>query len=1043
MFLLRDEGRTITLTTTGVKASVFYQESDGSDLRRAMMETDGDTCPIALARLDSPGYFFLLFLGDVVALSNWYRDNHGIIDHQYRSMLECTRDRQVKFMLDVEFPISASSNRDQIISDTRANIQSCIAEHLYKPLFKSKKAAKQGLRWYECHRPMEDGDIKISFHVFSRDIAMDCIQTAGMVARFLVGKFPAQMMGVDTTIYTRGRILRLPGAWKSATDQAVFTIAADQAATAEVGDAWATDIKTTPVYTAASLMKELKGFGGHTNSRESIFLQLRPYPNSQRVGLLNDHAGEILGKMLTKKKDDVTFSIKISGDGLAFLDATNSFVCVTNPEHVHSSHQGNIVVRLLDMFMMAKCWGGGRGCGCHPLVFDSPAKKIACDIAVLQAVDHREVGIALDDPVILSLFPPSHQDWRRVSTETHQHYLVSRDVLIGCNQDTIAILHKSHLAAYDPPPFPLDARKLLVLLNENWCYQRLGSIDMPVIDPDVAAVMCAKSEQNSITVQMMNYLEGLFHTRGYVVSEDGSLYCPSEKRPHVYDLVLQPSKDGEKDPDAIARFLTHEIETHGDPTYLKLLRHWSPSQFGGFYRKMLSNVGNRFKHVQDYWCYAFTDGILFIPKIITAENADVNTWFETDAEMAAAGRPCVMPIRCFDIKYDRDWTTNADGFHSINKIMDDQGWDQAYKNLVLAMLVGRPVMRWTLGAKGDRAEQNIVLTGTPGCGKSVITNTIKELFPSGTVAELGPRGSTLACKQHLRDSHPTRLIVSTDLNNVTLDFFIKEFDVSDFRKTASGEPVPVSRLHKTQVSEVITSAIILVMNNSTLGWHAADRTQKTIDAINQRIFIVSFEALQCGADHTLEDKAKSDEELASLLVYGLQQYVTEHQKGMTRETFARVERNAINRERMMRESSPLHSYMIMSAEGRSLDKTPILVKTMGKYITPTQLRAVVRDYLATNQPGIKSIPALTMEDIESAIAGAYDTDSRPMIAKPDNSQVQQEINYVCYCGDCFAEGRFKRRSNCDHVNSSRGARPQKVPIGSILNHTLRVVEESY
>jgi hypothetical protein len=673
----------------------------------------------------------------------------------------------------------------------------------------------------------------------------------------------------------------------------------------------------------------------------------------------------------------------------------------------------------------------------HPLIFDSQTDALVFDLAVIQAVDIGELGEQLTDKTILGIFPQEYQDWRVISTD-HHRFLASQDIVIATYRDDVQILNRKTLTSVDVD-LGIDTRSVLVLLNKDWCIDQLAYNTVKELEPGDVAKAIDSNKQNVITMHMIDYMDMLFKVRGIKVNDLGELYAPSKTRRFVYERVDLGSGDSK---DKLVSWLTGEIERHGPPLYRELLRGWAPDKFTGFERKLQTYVGNRVGEIKPEWCYAFKNGIWYMPGEITQENANVNSWFMTEAEMLAAGKPVVQPIREFDIDFNPAWATDPDGFPAMNKIFATQQWNREYIDLVLAVVYGRSILKWTLAAnnKHDRWEVNVILHGKAGAGKSTVLKALTASFPSGTVQELASRGSPLACKQHLLDSHPCRLITARDMNTLSISFFANEFTHSDFRQLASGEPLGVSIMRGVQVSQILTSCMVVAQNNLVVGWLMADRSQAVIESVIRRIFSVYFKYAPAVADDTLENSAMSDEELAPLLCYSMRCYSDMLVAGIDK---AYIDSHPVvkaNREAILVESSPLYSYLrhCIGGGSRHNQDVPLIHKSPGDYITPTELRRAVRIYASKELNGFKQIEMFSPEEIRNAVSKTMvePADKIEVAVRTPSDFVQSPMIY--YCGDCHDDKAFIRRSQCKHANSSRAERSKRVPAGSLLNAKLDI-----
>ena len=284
-------------------------------------------------------------------------------------MLEATRDMAVKAVLDVDYEIKLDADKDEAIAKVRKDIYKLMADGVYKKVLGSKAKAKEGVRFFQCHRPVKNGTMfKISFRVICRDVAFENIQTSGIFIQYLKPSF--EDCHLDMSIYSRDRFLRLPGSWKSNEESAEFEMVPDQVVSSVAADEFATAMFIgedvgIKVWTLEMLEEKLQAkFQRYLKRnvptlRRAALAPVEPGP----ANVLNVLACQALA--IFYGVPEMRFSYQVKDDGFMYLDAVDDITCVVNKARIHSTHQGSIVVNLVDLSGYIKCFG--EDCGLRPL----------------------------------------------------------------------------------------------------------------------------------------------------------------------------------------------------------------------------------------------------------------------------------------------------------------------------------------------------------------------------------------------------------------------------------------------------------------------------------------------------------------------------------------------------------------------------------------------------------------------------------------------------------------------------------------------------
>ena len=177
------------------------------------------------------------------------------------------------FDVDLAEDISLGNDTEALaarIKNVREAVIGAIVRHILVPLLGKDCDFHSGLRIYQCHRPCQrevkdydgkkvvdavTGEVqmepyyKISYHILCRDIACDNVATMNALVLFMLAKVNKDrsdasklvMEAVDTSIYSNGRLFRLPHSWKkSKTETHRFQPISSQKDSELPSDCWAT-----------------------------------------------------------------------------------------------------------------------------------------------------------------------------------------------------------------------------------------------------------------------------------------------------------------------------------------------------------------------------------------------------------------------------------------------------------------------------------------------------------------------------------------------------------------------------------------------------------------------------------------------------------------------------------------------------------------------------------------------------------------------------------------------------------------------------------
>jgi hypothetical protein len=210
-------------------------------------------------------------------------------------------------------------------------------------------------------------------------------------------------------------------------------------------------------------------------------------------------------------------------------------------------------------------------------------------------------------------------------------------------------------------------------------------------------------------------------------AEQGSfIYTPVKMRPSEFPL---------------ASYVIEKIDAHGPDTYRRLLQAWT--SFAEFEKVFHVNSGITTDAIEVSECYGFKNGILSLP---TRRVDNVAGLFKTWGVCRAEAMNPVLPLKVFDVDFDADWATNPEHISGIMTICDTQKWSMELRNRHLAMIIGRPVTRFSLGIDWDEYQMVVLETGAAGSGKSRIIDALSMMVRnrSGVTSrpvEMGPESS--------------------------------------------------------------------------------------------------------------------------------------------------------------------------------------------------------------------------------------------------------------------------------------------------------------
>ena len=964
----------------------------------------------------------------------------------------------------------------------REAVIGAISKHILVPLLGKDYDSQVGLRIYQCHRPAQrevkdydgkkvvdavSGEVqmepyyKISYHILCRDIACDTMATMNALVLFMLAKLNKDgsdasklvIEAVDASIYSNGRLFRLPHSWKkSKTETHRFQPISLQKDSELSSDCWATAnaAACTLKLDMAVLEERLSGFD-EWKKKNGKFLKSA----SGRVANVSKRGGEYLHEAAERvlnehfNKHGVRYLCRLRRADMAVISADQNDFCMMNPAHQHNEPQSDILIDTTSLCMTIHCFG--KDCGTAMLALRSVEDLTVLRLAALSKIPYEVLGEPLADRLLLDLLPASNeQPWRIVRTgdigNFGQTFIVNPEQIISTYGQQLTVLFKEALEDVEETTVPGDTEMIIVLLNRKALFGRIpanGDIDTTMLDGEEAAKII-KAGQNKCAVTIMRYLRQLFSHKGIRAGRDKTLYQRVPETPMLYKPIHIPSAAGKSPSEKLLIWLNKEVNRYAPPCIREIWEHTNRAGKKDIEHYLETFLGEQIENITSEECYSFRNGILFLPRHATAVLID--SYFEDWATMQREGRKPVLPLRHFDADFNPDWAgveTGRQHFPALIRTFESQGFSREFQDHIVALAVGRPMAKWALLERDefDGWQVNVFLYGFPGTGKSAFIKMIKSYVPEGWVQAMNEAGrENLGQLEMYRDSK-CRLIIGEELHAANLSFFETGFSLSAFNAVATGEALPISILHEGQVTEVINSPVICAANDNSPGWMRTNINTLERGSWIRRLLPVPYRHRPVARDETVERDILSDEQSAAALVYSLQRYFDRRQPGgddeLTLEGIRKIPEVAVERTRMFNENSPVHLYFAWLHEGTDTDKPiPRLVPKNGHYVTPRDFSLTVQQFIKENYPNKWSLKKETL-GAEEIMTYVPKVDARFEI-----SYSPTEPNGQSYCMPCFKHGhiRLHEKGGCFHkyCRETRKA----IANGSILNAELRVPDDS-
>lgn len=310
---------TIILTEAGHEASVFREEHEGAPIWRYVNEYDGNLTVCAFTYDTSTAKYYLLFMGTPKDMAEWFHKYYDSILPKYRSALEDTRHAAVNILLDMEMVVDIEEKEDKGKEMTKRAYDKLGV--LYSAFCGRKDKGRAGIKVFESCRP-KDGRYKLSYHMICKGFAVESMEIAGLLVQFAFGE---DTDGLDMSIYTSGRLIRVPGMWKDYSTQACFK---PTYANPSPCDGWVTAFDDK-VYTMDEInAKEMPGWETFMKSREPPAPRISK--SSARIsahGQLNEAATSVLNKY---------FQVSGSTGSQYRCDPLTPFACCNRYNHPSS-----------------------------------------------------------------------------------------------------------------------------------------------------------------------------------------------------------------------------------------------------------------------------------------------------------------------------------------------------------------------------------------------------------------------------------------------------------------------------------------------------------------------------------------------------------------------------------------------------------------------------------------------------------------------------------------------------------------------------------
>lgn len=973
--------------------------------------------------------FFVLFKGTPKELANFMGQHYKHFDHNFKSALEFSRsvmseqreEYHAKLTIDYECIIPNEPNWEDGVPKHRAQIAAHIKTHVYSKMeTKMKdKAIQEDLRFYECHRVLDEERVKVSFHVFARSIVFKNWELMCEVMRAI-----PTLDGIDMSIYGPGRKFRLPGSWKNNVGDLAFEPVDDQVSSTILGDGWISVCSTENVLDRDFVLDK---FPSTKRRIVNSMTPVLPIKRAKRIKIANglgDAATKILNERYSQNTKHV-FDVKVGGSTVNIQSHSASF-CFRQPSKTHDHIQSAILVNCQPedgvMKFTETCFGAN--CFDIPLTMSSAEKLGILALEVLHWPELDFIGAPFLDKYVLPMLPEG--PWRRVyyhKVSGPTQFLVSQQYIVCLHYPDLQLVDRETMALVE---FPEDDKKAIVGLLFRDVYYDMESVFT------IPGECRSNTSKATIGTLVKKFFVQLMKVRDIRMDDQGTIYQRKVGYDFLYEVI--PLDQNQPPGKRLHRWLIQTIEESNHAELKTWTETWIPGK--EFTEWIGDRAGICFPVAVMEEAYSFNDGILFLSSDITK---DVNTWFKPASEFAPGERYlCLQHIDC---DYDTAWQDSRI-FEALLSTFEFQGWGDEEIDRNLAVVIGRVVMRWILldTPAQDKYQFHTIMAAMAASGKTLLMSVVKFLCSKFQVIDKQRTG--LGSLVNLVDSN-CRLMISEDLTDGKGAMFKGGFDTATFKAVADGSKVTITQLYEGKAEpHVLNSPVIIVSNTTRLGWFDYANESSELDALVRRCYLLNYNKSvpTDKRDGNLSTRALSPTQVGAILVYGIQRYLNVLRKGVDPLCAELQQAYQLN---LFEANFVLLSYLrackdrFEQYEQKNISKIPLFTvyPSPGNYVTPRQIQGAVRDFLKTSDH--QSITKFSPSDI-----GKFAPHVFPNLRVVEGGG-SDERQVVDFCRGCFmnvVEGGIRKftRGIClipGHHTTDAEHR-KKIPVNSMLDFTI-------
>ena len=525
---------TLELSPNGIYASQFKTESAmGGYYAASSGEQVVGLAFVYPPRGNNPGkaHFFVLFKGSTRDLCDFMAEQYEFFHPEYKSALEFTRSVMAeqrceyfaKLSIDYDHVIPNTESWRATTKEMRDEIRGHLKKHVYDKVGKSKERfINEDLRFFQCHRVLNDKEMKVSYHAHSRSIVF---QNWDLMSEVMMS-IPS-LDHLDMSIYRPSRKLRLPGSWKSSLGDLVFKPVDDQVTTSQPSDAWATVLGDgVEIMTKEDVMEKFPNVKKCINSTMTHRLPLK---KPRLYNAIGDDANEILNKRYHQPESH--HFMVLAGGSTVKIQSSSSGFCFRRPSYFHDHVQSTILVDVQPRDNVIRftetCFG--TNCSSLPLSMGTPSDLGILAVEVLRWPDLEFIGQSFDDEYVLQFLPDG--PWRYVYYEKVSgptRFLISNDYLVCIHYPDFQILDRK---SFEFMEMDTDARKVIVSLLFRDVYYEIECVFT------VPGECTVDTKQIKICQVMKDFFDMMMRVRGMRMDNMGNVFQRHSSVSFLYEPI--------------------------------------------------------------------------------------------------------------------------------------------------------------------------------------------------------------------------------------------------------------------------------------------------------------------------------------------------------------------------------------------------------------------------------------------------------------------------------------------------------------------------